>query len=122
MDWLADEVHEIRKAACENLKLLAMEFDENWLKTALIPKLTSMATSTNYLHRLTTLSCIRLLSSAVKENILTNDLLRVCVMPLGEDPVPNVRFNVANCLSEAAKYVDAKSKEDVVKLLKNMCS
>ena len=121
MSWLSDEVHAIREAACLNLKALAAVFGEAWAKEVLVPEINRMRTSANYLCRLTTLASIGLLAEALGPKA-SAELLLPTALAMVEDPVPNVRFNVANCLAAICKVLDAATASQKVKpALQLMC-
>merc|ERR1711916_175248 len=86
LTWLGDSVYSIREAATKNL---------------------SMYTHPNYLFRMTTISCIAQLSSVVGEDLLINHMLPL-VLRLAVDPVPNIRFRVAQAFEV---IVDALPQE-----------
>ena len=54
MSWLGDSVYSIREAATVNLRKLTEVFGVEWAKHAILPKVMTMATRTNYLFRMTT--------------------------------------------------------------------
>jgi serine/threonine-protein phosphatase 2A regulatory subunit A len=121
MSWLSDEVHAIREAACANVKNLAVVFGEEWATTVLIPQIKKMRASTNYLARLTTLGCVSQLSEFLSEKATTEHLLPLAT-DLAEDPVPNVRFNVANTLQKIMSKLEKPAIDGQVKpLLQTMC-
>merc|ERR1712216_310962 len=96
--WLRDEVHAVREAAAINLQKLAEVFGAEWVKTTIMPEIKDMQTNQNYLYRLTTLKCCELFSLVLGPEITENELLP-SVLSLTADPIPNVRFNVANTLA-----------------------
>lgn len=55
MKWLRDKVFSIREAATANLQKLTEVFGADWAEEAIIPRVQSMATDDNYLHRMTTI-------------------------------------------------------------------
>lgn len=121
LSWLSDEVHSIREAACINVKQLAEVFGEEWAEKVLIPDINRMRNSTNYLYRLTTLTCISGLSESLSPKTTADKLLPL-VMNLVEDPVPNVRLNVGKCLQGLVPSLDAATVASKVKpALQNMC-
>lgn len=63
MTWLVDHVYAIREAAAKNLKKLVEKFGAEWAQNQVIPKVLAMATTTNYLHRLTTLYSVNVSGS-----------------------------------------------------------
>nr|POE88131.1 protein phosphatase pp2a regulatory subunit a [Quercus suber] len=73
MSWLGDTVFSIREASTQNLKKLTEVFGVEWASDAIVPKVAQMAEHPNYLYRMTTCFAVSLV----------------------EDPIPNIRFNVA---------------------------
>ena len=61
-----------------------------------------MAQENNYLHRMTTLFAINLLVEVCSEEVTKETMLPV-VLKLVDDPVANVRFNVAKTLAKMAQ-------------------
>jgi len=55
MNWLGDPVYSIREAATVNLESLTREFGAEWAKSSILPQVLQMATSPNYLYRMTVL-------------------------------------------------------------------
>jgi serine/threonine-protein phosphatase 2A regulatory subunit A len=64
MSWLGDTVFSIREAATQNLRKLTEVFGIEWAKEAIIPRVMSMGSHTNYLYRMTT--CFAITVSAPK--------------------------------------------------------
>jgi len=121
IEWLHDEVHTIRDAAANNLKLLAQAFGAEWASEHLIPQVANMCSSNNYLYRLTTLSCCALLSESLGNSPGGSRLLEM-VAAMATDPVPNVRFNVSKALLKMIPSIDAPSLGTKVKpMLQTMC-
>jgi serine/threonine-protein phosphatase 2A regulatory subunit A len=120
IEWLHDEVHTIRQAAAENLKQLAETFGPEWSNEHLIPQVTGMCASNNYLHRLTTLSCCALLSETLRAGPGSQRLLDM-VTGMAADPVPNVRFNVSKAVVQMAKWIDRGALDKLKPMLQTMC-
>ncbi|ORX54629.1 ARM repeat-containing protein [Hesseltinella vesiculosa] len=97
ISWLGDPVYSIRDAATTNIKQLVETFGAEWAKAAVIPKVLEMVRNDNYLYRITTLFALSTMSSNLSPEIIKEDVLPT-VLQLVEDPIPNVRFNVAKCL------------------------
>ncbi|KAJ1759731.1 protein phosphatase 2A structural subunit [Coemansia sp. RSA 2523] len=97
MSWLGDPVYSIREAATVNLKKLTEVFGVDWARATIIPKILIMATHPNYLYRMTTIFAITMIAPSV-----TPDIVRDMILPslegLVNDPIPNIRFNVAKSL------------------------
>lgn len=53
MAWLRDKVFSIREAATTNLQRLTQVFGASWAQQAIIPRIQTMASDDNYLHRMT---------------------------------------------------------------------
>merc|ERR1711916_389499 len=107
LTWLGDSVYSIHEAATKNLKELINDFGVEWAAGNILPKILSMYTHPNYLFRMTTISCIAQLSSVVGEDLLINHMLPL-VLRLAVDPVPNIRFRVAQAFEV---IVDALPQE-----------
>ncbi|KAK5105798.1 Polyamine N-acetyltransferase 1 [Meristemomyces frigidus] len=94
MSWLGDTVFSIREASTQNLKKLTEVFGVQWASTAIVPKVAAMAEHPNYLYRMTTCFAVSTLAPALSFPILAKDVLPI-LHQLVEDPIPNIRFNVA---------------------------
>ncbi|KAK6356938.1 hypothetical protein TWF718_001276 [Orbilia javanica] len=94
MGWLGDTVFSIREAATMNLKKLTEVFGVEWAKSTIIPKVMNMGTHPNYLYRMTTCFAISTLAPVVSLSVIQENILPV-ITGLVEDPIPNIRFNVA---------------------------
>ena len=97
LTWLGDDVYAVRRAAAENLEMLADHFGEQWSCQQLVPRLESMHSHTNYLQRMTALYGVQVLARSLSRDTLETTLLP-SVLELAIDPVPNVRFTVARTL------------------------
>merc|ERR1712191_9681 len=75
MAWLVDHVYAIREAATNNLKKLVEKFGVEWAQSTVIPKVLAMARDQNYLHRMTCLFCINVLSEACGADVTGKVLL-----------------------------------------------
>lgn len=64
-------VFAIREAATLNLKKLVEKFGAEWAQNTVIPKINQMASDPNYLHRMTFLFCINVLSNVCGADITT---------------------------------------------------
>ncbi|KAI9314503.1 armadillo-type protein [Dichotomocladium elegans] len=97
MGWLRDKVFSIREAATANLQRLTHVFGAAWAQEAIIPKIQKMAVDDNYLHRMIVIFALTIMAEA-----LPIDTVRDSVMPtvieMSNDPIPNIRFNVAKSL------------------------
>ncbi|KAF8466944.1 protein phosphatase 2A regulatory subunit A [Kalaharituber pfeilii] len=94
MSWLGDTVYSIREAATKNLRKLTEVFGVDWARATIIPKVMAMGSQTNYLYRMTTCFAISILAEAVNISVI-QDLFLPMINQLVDDPIPNIRFNVA---------------------------
>ncbi|WWD17683.1 hypothetical protein CI109_102124 [Kwoniella shandongensis] len=101
MSWLGDTVFSIREAATINLKKLTDVFGVDWARTTIIPKVLEMGDHQNYLYRMTTIFAITTMAPALNLAIIKDHVLD-SALNLANDPIPNIRFNVAKCLETLA--------------------
>ena len=112
---LKDKVFAIRDKACENLMELAAIFGLNWVTEFVLPALTELHGDGNYLRRMTFLFTVRKICEKMSE-IEGSGYLEACkyvadsilplILILGDDPVANVRFNVALTLQSIRSSLD----------------
>lgn len=114
MSWLGDTVFSIREAATLNLKKLTEVFGVEWARQTIIPKVMDMGQQTNYLYRMTTCFAITTLAPAVDIRVIEESILPM-VDKLVEDPIPNIRFNVAKSFEVLIKVLKELPEEGTVK-------
>ena len=95
--WLSDKIFAVRQAAAVNLRKLTDIFGEDWAKKRVLPRVTELQTHQSYLSRLTALYALEVLAETKKPDLVQGRLPGL-VFKMAEDPVPNVRFNVAKTL------------------------
>ncbi|KAI8344676.1 armadillo-type protein [Chlamydoabsidia padenii] len=101
ISWLGDTVFSVRDAATTNLKQLVEIFGCDWAKQTVLPQVMSLAHNENYLYRMTTLFALSTMAVSLSPEIIKDNILPT-VLELVEDPIPNVRFNVAKSLEVLA--------------------
>jgi len=101
MSWLGDTVYSIREAATVNLKKLTEAFGVEWARVAIVPKVVGMAKHPNYLYRMTTVQAITTMAPALTFEIIQQDVIDR-LLDLADDPIPNIKFNVAKSLEALA--------------------
>jgi len=120
MSWLGDSVFSIRDAAALNLRKLTEVFGVQWAQQMIVPKVIGMSSHSNYLYRMTTLLAVRVrcflfffraefffsfffslqsLSEVVGTPVIVDVMLPV-ILNMAQDPIPNIRFNVAKTLEK----------------------
>lgn len=97
MTWLWDNVYSIREAATLNLKKLAEVFGIEWAKEEIIPHIIVVGANTNYLYRLTVLFAVTVLIPVVDSRTINESIIPF-LNNLLNDPIPNIRFNIAKTL------------------------
>jgi serine/threonine-protein phosphatase 2A regulatory subunit A len=117
MSWLGDTVYSIRETATLNLKKLTEVFGVEWAKVAIVPKVMGMGQHSSYLYRMTTVQAITvrhgfdnvsppLTSYQTIVPSLSLEIVRAEIIGplllLANDPIPNIRFNVAKSLEVLA--------------------
>ncbi|KAK9453564.1 armadillo-type protein [Dipodascopsis uninucleata] len=120
MAWLWDSVYSIREAATENLKNLTKVFGVEWARTTIIPKIIESGSNPNYLYRMTSCFAATTLAPVVSFDVIENDILPF-LNSMIDDPIPNIRFNVARSyesilglLREKAAADDAEIEDKMV--------
>lgn len=115
MTWLGDCVFSIREAATNNLRKLTEVFGVEWAQNNIIPKVLALYTHPNYLYRMTTLFAIAVLSEVPGMNDVIHNSMLPLVIRMAEDPVPNIRFNVAKTMGVLIKNLDTNTIQTKVK-------
>jgi len=101
MSWLGDTVYSIREAATINLKKLTEVFGVEWARAQIVPKVVAMGSHPNYLYRMTTVQAIGTIAPSLNIDIVCDEVIDA-LLRLANDPIPNIRFNVARSLEVVA--------------------
>lgn len=112
LSWLGDAVFSIRDAATTNLKKLVEIFGYEWAKNTVLPQVIEMAHNENYLYRMTTLFTLSTMATSLTPEIIKEKVLPT-VLELVDDPIPNVRFNVAKSLEVLVPILKQNSNAEV---------
>lgn len=94
MTWLWDSVYSIREAATLNLRKLTEIFGIEWAKEEIIPHIIVVGANTNYLYRLTVLFAVTVLIPVIDAATINESIIPF-LNTLTNDPISNIRFNVA---------------------------
>ena len=114
MSWLGDAIFSIRDASINNIKKLVEIFGIPWGEANIFPRIIVLYNSETYLSRMTSLFSVHSLVPIVGAEVLTNTFLPLALR-MAADPVPNIRFNVAQTLQLVAKYTSAEVTEAQIK-------
>lgn len=112
LSWLGDAVFSIRDAATTNLKKLVEIFGYDWAKDTVLPQVIDMAHNENYLYRMTTLFTLSTMAVSLTPDIIKEKVLPT-VIELVDDPIPNVRFNVAKSLEVLVPILKQNSTAEI---------
>lgn len=113
--WLQDKVFSIREAAIETLEKMAGIFGYDWTKESiLIPVLSTVSGSTNYLYRITGIHALTALVVHLDEGTVNDILIPAMVDSATKDPVPNVRFNATKAFVDLHKSVSTPVLEGMI--------
>ncbi len=124
MGWLGDEVYSIRRAAAENLFKLTELFGEEWTQEVVLPRLETLHSNSNYLHRVTALYGMQVLCKVITPSISNRSILPL-LLSLSRDPVPNVRFITATTMAIVHPYVskvNPNGASEIKSILNNLAS
>eukprot|EP01062_Namystynia_karyoxenos_P056438 TRINITY_DN47403_c0_g1_i1.p1 TRINITY_DN47403_c0_g1~~TRINITY_DN47403_c0_g1_i1.p1 ORF type:complete len:590 (+),score=237.94 TRINITY_DN47403_c0_g1_i1:91-1860(+) len=106
IEWLCDQVCEIRKlsvtVACELVK----DFGDEWFRLRLWPRMQALAQKVNYMHRFALLAFLEQVAPVVSRTTIQQTLFPV-FQQMCRDKVPNVRFSVAKAIRAAVARLDA---------------
>lgn len=104
--WLKDPVYAVREAALNNLKQLTLFFGEKWMASQVFSSVAALTAEEVYLHRLTPLFAISCLAELASPDVIRKNFLPV-LTKMQNDPVPNVRMNVAKTIAVLTPRVSA---------------
>ena len=101
LNWLADDVYTVRRAAAENVRKLVDSFGEEWALQSVLPRIETLSGDKSYLRRTTSLYALQMLmkSPAMSAKCLKSSIMPV-IIAMEKDSVPNVRFTVARTLAQ----------------------
>jgi serine/threonine-protein phosphatase 2A regulatory subunit A len=114
MKWIEDPVFAVREATLESIKEISGMYGEDWTKSRVLPAVQDLARSAVFVKRMTSLSALNKFGDLLgpKESY-------AILETLSNDPVPNIKFNVAKTIKN--KYLRTKgiSFAKVLEKLKN---
>jgi len=114
--WLADTVYAVRQAAIANLKNLTVVFGEPFSRVV-VPRISSLCTNTNYLHRMTILFYAETVGTLMSPTFLQEFILPL-VFRMAVDPVANIRFASARAIEALVSTMTAESKTQSLQVIK----
>mmetsp|Transcript_69013 Transcript_69013/g.224993 ORF Transcript_69013/g.224993 Transcript_69013/m.224993 type:complete len:597 (-) Transcript_69013:110-1900(-) len=106
--WLVDPVFSVRDAAAANFKRLAEVLGQPWSEAHIVPQLQALLTNKNYLYRISSMLCAGTLAEVVSPPFLEKHHVPM-VVKMADDPVPNVRVNVAKTMQVVLRHMPGSS-------------
>merc|ERR1712216_340860 len=109
---LSDSVAHNRERAILNLKDLAKDFGDEWMKDAILPSVQEAAKGTgpaSYLGRITSLQAVTALATTMPGGVVSEVLVPEICVPLARDRVVNVRVAAAEALIKCADKLQGEN-------------
>ena len=88
-------------AASENLSELSRAFGEQWAEETIQPRVKTMCTHKNYLHRTTAIYAMQVVIKSLSVNSIERWIVPI-VIQMTTDVIPNVRFVAIRTLQAVA--------------------
>jgi len=104
--WLCDPVFKVREAAAAVLSSIATEIGPEATQEYIVSELIELSRNSNYLYRIATLLAIVHMAAKFPA------LIQVAIS-LAQDPVPNVRYNVAKAMHALLGNPPGSARDDV---------
>lgn len=110
LNWLSDPVYQIRDEAINVLITLKSKiFDQQWLEQISERKIDEFISHEKFGQRIQSVFFISKVYGDVSDKFL-NEKLCPYLFKLAEDPVPNIKFNVAKTIEIVYKKVNNTNK------------
>jgi len=109
---ITDTVCMIRETAIKNLEAISKNFGTDWINQHIIPHVQEFIGSKQYIIRLSALHIFNRITDNVEPELIINVILPN-TLKLVNDPVPNIRLNVAITLVKI--YTTISSNENQIK-------
>ena len=114
MKWIEDTVFAVREATLLAVKQISGMFGESWIKNYVFPVIKMLVNSPVFMKRMTALSALNKFGELLGAKEFYG-FLEV----LGEDEVPNVRFNVAKTIKNLFKIFKGMNLAKLLDKIKN---
>lgn len=115
LNALSDSVYSVRNQACTSvIPFLLNKYGIDWFKTSILPFIKSVSKSKKYHYRLSAIytvsSVLELCLEHKANNLIEKELLPI-IIEFCQDPIPNVRFNVAKVMPDIVKVLNKAKTE-----------
>ena len=95
---LMDPVFTIRETALESMIEISKNSQtQDWLFSTMLPKIAEFSKHERFMIRIQAIHFVNRLAGEVTKDVLNKNLMET-VLALGEDAVPNIRFNVCKTI------------------------
>jgi len=109
--WMGDLVFTVRVAACQTLTGLTKVYGKEWASKHILPKIILMCSHKSCSYRLTAVFAIKnIVLCGCHQDIILELLPHM--LKLGEDTVPNVRFNAAKAIGAVSALVSEEVRSE----------
>lgn len=112
--WLSDDVASIREIAAVNLRKLTEIFGVQWANSQIIHQVEQLSNAQSYLVRITSIHALCEIGFSVDERTRVDRILPA-ILRQCQDPIANVRFNVAKGIHRLIPHLPKQSLSDTVK-------
>jgi serine/threonine-protein phosphatase 2A regulatory subunit A len=102
------------------IKLKNEQFNEKWLESLLMEKLSEFSSHSKFAIRIHTLFIINSVFHELSDSFINEKLYKTFMKKLASDPVPNIRFNFAKTVKAIHNRLSNSSKMDSSEVLKKM--
>jgi serine/threonine-protein phosphatase 2A regulatory subunit A len=115
INWIKDSVFAVREATLESIKQIASMdgYGEVWVKTRVLPVIQELAKDQVFTRRMTCLNALNKFGSLVG----AKDFFALVEL-LGNDPVPNIKFNVSKTIKNNFNKVKGQSYNKILEKMK----
>mmetsp|Transcript_31739 Transcript_31739/g.31174 ORF Transcript_31739/g.31174 Transcript_31739/m.31174 type:complete len:125 (+) Transcript_31739:763-1137(+) len=99
LDFLSDNVFQIREQSMKNLVDLKITLGEDWFERTAKEKVREFSRSEKCSIRIQSIFLVRIIHDHIDPDILNKDIIPV-IIGLKDDSVPNIKFNISKTLDE----------------------
>lgn len=122
LNWVEDPVYSIReKTISVMIQLSQSTFSQEWLEQIIKEKIDQLAKNENFNKRSLALLVINLSASAVSKDCVNTTMFSV-LETLAQDPVPNIKFNVAKAIEKIKDQLTVGNRRKSQMMMETMAN
>lgn len=119
---LVDPVFTIRETALQSMIEISKEtMSADWLMRIMLAKITELSKHERFMIRIQAIHFINRLAPDASKEVLSKQFAEVLIT-MADDPVPNIRFNVAKSIEAIYSKMSPGGKFKVEACIKKMCN